>query len=122
MPSRQYSKKIRFLLVQIETHLGNKIHYEQTSLVHICPYHPEDLRYESFGEGANDIQDRLGNMVLLSKDTLSRADFATKKIAYQSSGFELANQVAQYEDWNIATLNNYQQWLASQAVQTWRVD
>lgn len=112
MPSRQSSKKIRFLLVQIETHLGNKIHYEQTSLEHICPYHPEDLWYESFCEGANDIQDRLGNMVLLSKDTLSRADFATKKIAYQSSGFELANQVAQYEDWNIAT----------QAVQTWRVD
>ena len=62
MPSRQYSKKIRFLLVQIETHLGNKIHYEQTSLEHICPYHPEDLWYESFCECANDNKDRIGNI------------------------------------------------------------
>lgn len=58
MPSRRSSKKIRFLLSQIEIHNGN----------------------------------------------------------------HLAQEVSKYKEWTLASVNKHQEWLASQAVQTWRVD
>jgi hypothetical protein len=122
MPSRQSSKKIRFLLSEIETHLGQNCLYTKTVLEHICPYHPEQEWYDYFGEGVNDIQDRLGNFVLLEKDELKRADFNTKKANYLTTSFKLAKQVAEYDSWDLRNLNDYQEWLANQAVKTWRVD
>ncbi len=122
MPSRQSSKKIRFLLSEIEAQLGHLVSYEQTTLEHVCPYNPDEQWYATFGEGANDVQDRLGNMVLLAKDDLKRTDFDSKKIAYEHSGFALAAKVATYEEWSASAVNRYQSWLAEQAVQTWRVD
>lgn len=122
MPSRQSQKKIRFLLSEIETKLGHSVSYDQTTLEHVCPYHPDEQWADSFGEGVNDVSDRLGNMVLLSKDELKRADFTTKKADYLESGFKLAAKVATYHDWNAGTVNRYQSWLAEQAEQTWRVD
>ncbi|MFA6699007.1 MAG: DUF262 domain-containing HNH endonuclease family protein [Thiomicrospira sp.] len=122
MPSRQTPKKIRFLLAEIEKHLGHQVDDEQTTLEHICPYHPEQGWHEYFGEGATDVHDRLGNMVLLSRDELKRADFVTKKAAYLASGFALAKRVASYEEWDLASVNHFQKWMAEQAAQTWRVD
>ncbi len=122
MPSRQSSKKIRFLLSEIEEKLGHAVNYEQVTLEHICPYNPDEQWYATFGEGANDVQDRLGNMVLLAKDDLKRADFDHKKVAYEQSGFALAVKVASFNVWNAASVNHYQAWLAEQAAQTWRVD
>jgi len=60
MPSRRSSKKIRFLLADIESKLGHKVRYVDTKLEHICPYNPSPEWYQDFGEGANDIVDRLG--------------------------------------------------------------
>jgi len=83
---------------------------------------PNQSWYEEFGEGANDIIDRFGNMVLLEKDTLGRSDFKTKKNAYSKTPFVLAKKVAEYDTWDLPNLNHYQQWLSEQAVKTWRVD
>ncbi len=79
MPGRQTAKKIRFLLSQIESHLGHQTDYIKTTLEHVCPYHPDEHWHDYFGEGINDIQDRLGNMVLLDVDHLKRAEFTDKK-------------------------------------------
>ncbi len=122
IPSRQYSKKIRFLLSEIENYLGNESDYTKTTLEHICPYNPEQNWYEYFGEGINDIQDRLANVILLKKDELKRSNFEDKKKFYLKSSFRLAQKVAEYEEWNIENLNNYQLWLAEQAVNTWKLD
>ena len=122
MPSRQSSKKIRFLLAEIETNLGHQSDYTKTVLEHICPYHPEQDWYEYFGNGVNDIQDRLGNFVLLEKDELKRVDFNTKKANYLMTSFKLAKKVAEYDSWDMRNLNDYQEWLANQAVNTWKVD
>ena len=122
MPSRQSSKKIRFLLTEIENSFGGELSYLNTSLEHVCPYNPDQAWYEEFGEGVNDIIDRLGNMVLLEKDDLGRADFNTKKQTYLSTSFRLAKKVAKADSWDLSTLNHYQSWLADQAVKTWRVD
>ena len=122
MPSRRSSKKIRFLLADIENNAGRKVRYLDTTLEHVCPYHPDQDWHQYFGEGANDISDQLGNMVLLEQNDLQQADFATKKAHYLNTPFRLAKKVAEYDDWDQANLNRYQSWLADQAVRTWRVD
>ncbi len=121
MPSRHSTKKIRFLLAEIETYLGHNTDYTKTTLEHICPYHP-DAQWDSyFGEGINDIQDRLGNMVLLEKDELKRASFADKKKTYLVNHYPLAKKVASYDEWNLSNLHDYQVWLSKQAVATWKI-
>ncbi len=122
MPSRRSSKKIRYLLAQIEKHLGRDINYIGVSLEHVCPYNPDQDWHKSFGEGIHDISDRLGNMVLLDKDQLGRVSFVEKRKEYLESPYQIARKVAQYEEWNLANVNEYQLWLAEQAVRTWRVD
>ncbi len=123
MPSRQSSKKIRFLLSEIESYLGEcSVDYTKTSLEHICPYHPDQFWHSYFGEGVNDIQDRLGNVILLDKDELKRANFEQKKQIYLDSFYQLAKKIAEYDEWNMQMLNHHQSWLAEQAVNTWRVD
>tara|TARA_R110001606_G_scaffold363430_2_gene517545 strand:+ start:15601 stop:17271 length:1671 start_codon:yes stop_codon:yes gene_type:complete len=121
MPSRQSSKKVRFLLAEIEEYLGHSSEYSKMSLEHVCPYHPEQAWNDYFGEGAHDIQDRLGNMVLLENDDLGRSAFSVKKVAYEQSPFPLAKKVATYQEWNLQQLNDYQSWLAQQAVETWKI-
>ena len=48
--------------------------------------------------------------------------FIEKKTAYQESGNRLALEVSKYDEWTLASVNKYQDWLAAQAVRTWRVD
>ena len=83
---------------------------------------PDQDWYQYFGDGVNDITDRLGNMVLLEQNNLQQADFATKKAHYLNTPFRLAKKVAEYDHWDLTNLNRYQSWLADQAVRTWRVD
>ena len=54
--------------------------------------------------------------------SLKRVDFENKKIAYSSSRYKLANKVAEFKNWDLDSVNEQQKWLASLAVQTWRVD
>ncbi len=122
MPSRRSSKKIRFLLTEIENNFGRELNYLDSSLEHVCPYNPDQNWHEEFGEGVSDIVDRLGNMVLLEKGALGRAAFNTKKQHYLQTSFRLAKKVAEADSWDLAALNYYQSWLADQAVKTWRVD
>lgn len=121
MPSRRSEKKIRFLLAEIETHLGHTTDYTKTTLEHVCPYNPDEEWDNYFGDGVNDIQDRLGNVVLLEKDELRRVGFGEKKQAYLATHYPLARKIASYDHWNLQNLNAYQAWLAKQAVETWKV-
>lgn len=122
MPSRQTAKKIRFLLSEIEGYLGNPCDYEKTTLEHICPYNPEKHWSESFGEGINDVKDRLGNMILMDKDNLKRSSFEEKKKEYTKSGYKLALKVTEYAEWNLESVNDFQKWMSQQAVNVWKVD
>lgn len=122
MPSRQTAKKIRFLLSEIENYLGFHCDFNKTTLEHICPYNPESKWVVSFGEGINDVKDRLGNMLLLDSDKLKRATFEQKKKAYGEAQYFLAKKVTEYDEWTLETVNDQQKWMAEQAVKTWRVD
>ncbi|WP_242688593.1 DUF262 domain-containing protein [Photorhabdus tasmaniensis] len=121
MPSRQTAKKIRFLLAEIERSLGNNCEYEKTTLEHICPYNPERDWVDSFGEGVNDVKDRLGNMILMDKDNLKRVPFDRKKEEYRKSNYKLALKITEYEDWNLDTVNDFQKWMSEKAVNAWKV-
>lgn len=121
MPSKRSAKKIRFLLAEIETYLGHETDHTKTTLEHICPYNPDEDWDNYFGEGVNDIQDRLGNVVLLEKDELKRASFEDKKKAYLAAHYPLAKKIASYDKWNLQNLSAYQAWLSEQAVETWKI-
>ncbi|MDD2658084.1 MAG: DUF262 domain-containing HNH endonuclease family protein [Methylococcales bacterium] len=121
MPSKRSAKKIRFLLAEIETYLGHETDHIKTTLEHVCPYNPDEGWDDYFGEGVNDIQDRLGNVVLLEKDELKRTSFEDKKKAYLDAHYPLAQKVASYDKWNLQNLNAYQAWLSKQAIETWKV-
>lgn len=121
MPSRQSSKQIRFLLAEIEAHLGHRTEYTKTVLEHVCPYNPNDEWNSTFGDGAADVQDRLGNMVLLGNDPLKRASFQEKRQHYNETPHPLANKVGSYESWDQRQMQEYQTWLAEQATETWSI-
>jgi len=122
MPSRRSSKKIRFLLSEIENQSGRGVSYLNVTLEHVCPYNPNTEWNVSFGEGIHDVSDRLGNMVLLNRDELGRASFVEKQRVYIESPYRLANEVGKHEEWTFASVNRYQEWLADLAVRTWKVD
>ena len=125
MPSRQTPKKIRFILAAIESYLGNNISENDVSLEHVCPYHPNEIWMKTFGEEYEEVKDRLGNMLLLPKTVnkdLDTKPFAQKNEVYATSGFKLAEKVASYEEWNKQSVDEFQNWMAQQAVETWKIN
>ena len=59
---------------------------------------------------------------MLEKDELGRSDFEEKKEFYSQTPFPLARKIAEYDEWNLRNLNDYQAWLSEQAVNTWKMD
>jgi len=124
MPSRQTAKKVRFILAAIESYLGNQIKENDISLEHVCPYNPHEIWINAFGEGYEEVKDRLGNMILLPKRINRDIDtkpFTQKKAVYAASGFKLAKKAASYEEWNKQSVDDFQHWMAKQATQTWKI-
>jgi hypothetical protein len=118
------TKKTLFKILKTQiTNATNAYEYldslNQYSSIYASLLNPYD---EYFGEGINDVLDRLGNLILLSKDELKRNDFEFKKIEYSKTDFLLARKITEYDEWNQKNLNHYQSWLAKQAVKTWLID
>ncbi len=122
MPVAQSSKKARFILSEIERSLEHEVNFEKTVLEHICPDKPNETWHQEFGAGAEQVRNRLGNMVLLQKDNLGRELFNEKCATYQNTPYKLANQVASYSEWNMGTVNSHQLWMGQQALKVWNVD
>ncbi|GEM_PF-4433963 len=57
------TRKIRFLLSQIEIQNGREMDFERVTLEHVCPYNPDAEWHMAFGEGINDIVDRSGGQL-----------------------------------------------------------
>lgn len=125
MPSRPTPKKIRYILSKIESQLGNNVSEQEVTLEHICPYNPDKDWIQSFGDGYDEVQDRPGNMILLShKDnhSLGSLPFEKKREKFGSSRFKLAEKVSTYSEWTKSSVDNFQSWLAEQAVKTWKIE
>jgi hypothetical protein len=126
MPSRQSSKKIRFLLTQIDNFLSNQTtNYEEWTLEHILPYNPTEQWLDDYGINHQQDVDRLGNMTLLTKaenDECSTKNFDFKKNIYVNSNSSISNKMNSYPQWDSETLSRHQEWLAEQAVKTWKIN
>ena len=125
MPSKRSSRKITYLLQEIEKHLsgGSEISTGLT-LEHILPFHPDTAWQDYFGVSTyNDAVDRLGNMALLPQvQNLGQESFDEKKDALNTTGYKINKKIASYDKWNIDSINGYQKWLANQAKTVWRID
>ncbi len=124
MPSRQSSKKIVFILRNIEAHLaGGQKPDDNLSLEHVLPYRSADAWQQYFGRAEYlEAIDRLGNMALLpggQNRDLDQASFETKKQVLEKSGLHINAKIASYATWDIDSLSSYQSWLATQAKTVW---
>lgn len=123
MPSARSSKKILFLLRKIEPQLGGEEPSHTLTLEHVLPASPDDAWQERFGR--NNYEDginRLGNMALLPrKQNLGQEDFATKREVLGNSPYKINQHIAEYEEWNMDSLQDHQKWLARQAKTVWKI-
>ena len=126
MLSRQSSKKIMFLLRHIEQHLSsaNEEPGPNLTLEHVLPRNPEDHWQAAFGrENYEPAIDRLGNMAILpASRNPGQEPFAEKRQILQASGYCINQHIAEYNEWDIESLQDHQKWLAAQAKSVWRAD
>ena len=123
MSSARNSKKILFLLRKIEQQLGGEEPPLTLTLEHVLPASPDDAWQERFGR--NNYEDginRLGNMALLPrKQNLEQEDFATKREVLGNSPYKINQHIAEYEEWDMDSLQDHQKWLARQAKTVWKI-
>ena len=123
MSSRRSAKSIVFLLRSIERHLSGQEPAGPLTLEHVLPYNPDDDWQDYFGrETYESAIDRLGNMALLAKkQNMGQENFEQKRAILSNSPYRINQRIAQYSEWNMECLNEYQQWLARQAAAVWQI-
>ena len=123
MSSARDSKKILFLLRKIEQQLGGEEPPLTLTLEHVLPASPDDAWQERFGRNNyEDAINRLGNIALLpSKQNLGQEDFATKREVLGNSPYKINQHIAEYDEWNMDSLQDHQKWLAKQAKTVWKI-
>lgn len=123
MPSRRSPKSVMFLLRSIESHVGTLDPSTPLTLEHILPYNADDSWQEYFGnEYVEQAIDRLGNMALLSESkNMGQENFAEKRDTLQKSSYKINQNIAKYEEWNMANLKRHQEWLAKKAKTIWKI-
>lgn len=127
-PSSQKFKKPKYLLVQIEKFISKKnflqLHSDITA-EHILPKNaaPNDnYWHKQFGDLLEQSTERLGNITLLTEKNnteIDRLSFPKKKTVYERSPLTIVEKICTYDDWNVDSLNDYQQWLTEKAVELW---
>ena len=127
MRTLQSPKKARYLLSEIEVAIdpNSAIDSSLLTLEHILPESPDGEWIDSFGkDDYNEHIDRLGNMTLVSKELnqeLNRKNFNEKKKILKVSKQKITEKIQEYETWNSETVNDRQNWMATYAVQKWKI-
>lgn len=95
--------------------------YESVNLEHVLPQSPEG-KWNIEEEKARALYRRIGNMALMrvgDKVAAGNEDFEIKREVYEKSALRLAQEVADYEEWNGKTIAERQTKLADLAVAAW---
>ncbi len=124
LPSRQSTKKIMYLLREIERHVSGQQPPQNLTLEHVLPYQPDDAWQASFGrDNYSSAIDRLGNMALLSQENnMGQESFTQKRTQLRNSPYRINQHIAAtYDTWNIEQVHAHQTWLAKQATSVWRI-
>lgn len=128
MRTLQSPKKARYLLSEIEVSIDktNAIDFSLLTLEHILPESPNGHWIDYFGKNDyNEHIDRLGNMTLASKELnkdLDRKNFNEKKKILEGTNLKITEKVQEYENWNSDSVNDRQSWMASFALQRWKIE
>ncbi len=109
------AKIVKFLLTNIERHLSGGICDEQTATIeHILPFSSNDEKVN-----------KLGNYILLEKkynQELKDKKFEEKISIYEKSNFKLAKYIAEnFKTWDAKSIDQYQNFLAKQALALWKI-
>lgn len=127
MRTLQTPKKARYLLSEIEIAIDatNAPDFSLLTLEHILPESPDGQWIDYFGkDDYNEHIDRLGNMTLASKELnrdLDRKSFDEKKELLSSNNLKITEKIQDYEIWNSDAVNDRQNWMATYAVQKWKI-
>ena len=120
-------KLVKYILTKIENHISNKdndFNDANFTIEHILPENFDNLWGKVFDENAAKFVYRLGNYTLL-EDRKNREcadkNFLDKRKIYITSQYKLTKEYLNLEDWNISTLNSYQEKLAKQATAIWKI-
>jgi len=128
MRTLQSPKKARYLLGEIEIAVDstNAIDFSLLTLEHILPESPNGEWIEYFGkDDYNEHIDRLGNMTLVFKELnneLNRKSFDVKKKILEPSNLKITDRIQDYKNWNSDSVNDRQNWMASFALQRWKIE
>ncbi len=119
---------VRYLLCALEKHISGNDHDADSdafNIEHILPQNPEQGWEDFRDEDVELMAYRLGNMTLMQSGAnraAGNAPFATKKIAFAASQFEITRKVAvDNADWTPERLAARQNWMANQAASIWRI-
>ncbi len=118
---------VKYILTKIENQIASKEYGfidSNFTIEHILPENYDEEWNSFFSNEAEKYVYRLGNYTLLEEKknrNLGRKSFEEKKKVYETSQFKLANSELNYDEWNIASLNNYQGKLARYAKSIWKI-
>ena len=94
------------------------------NLEHVLPKKPEGNWPQFTNDEVNLYVSRLGNQALMrasENSDLRSAEFSDKKAVYADSPYVLTSQIADLDDWSVATISARQQTLAGLALTAWPV-
>jgi len=95
------------------------------NLEHIMPLSLDEEHWKNIDKAeASGFIKRLGNMCLLQakrNSDIGNMSFAIKKEVYKESSYQLTNQLAELDNWNIQDIENRQKVLAELAIKTWAI-
>ena len=122
-------KVVRYILFEIERQQsGQDFDFESATynLEHILPEHPSE-NWSYIDESKQDrLMYRLGNMTPLEANrnrALGNGDYASKRLVYQQSVFQITNAVAEHYDcWDEQKIESRQKQLATVASGIWKID
>ncbi len=126
--SKSNKAKIKHLLIKIESFIEEKdiANSSKLSIEHILPENQSTLIWnEAFNNNPKDYIYRLGNYSLLTNTDnrkCSGKEFIAKKNIYKDSRYKLSKDLCNYPEWNIANLQERQNYLADIAKQIWKIE
>ena len=115
---------IRYIFQKIHAHLDDvhEINLDNTE-VHIEHIMPQDINlWPEVADIHEDYLWRLGNLALLSGPiniALSNRPFSEKKDGYLQSVIKPNNEIAEYDEWNVTSIENRQDSLLAYAREIW---
>jgi hypothetical protein len=120
---------VRYILFQLEKHVGNDDYDTESdryNIEHILPEHPSE-EWKAYDEHRDDKYIyRLGNMTLMeakSNRGLGNGVYEDKREHYSESVFAITRNIAdEYAEWNTDKIASRQNWMATQSTAVWRID